>query len=357
METRKVQTVGNGTYTVSLPKEWADAEGIDAGDTVTLHDHVDGVLTIQARDGSDDRTGTRDRCEDDDPLRASVPASAVDPTSLERTLRAAYAAGATAVTLEHEEPLDPDRRRALERIERSRIGTSVTEESDAGTTVRMLLDSEEVSVRQSLRQLGFVVDSMQRAAIESLSDAEDRTAVTARDEQADRLSAMIDRSVARGLADLEELDALGTTRPDLFESWTAMRELGRVREAATGIDAVAARMDDPPTESRIAEIRELAEEARSVVSDGVSVVVEDEGVDAARRALDAQSRTCESIEEFDRRLAEDDGDTPELRSVLDRVRRTAERGGVLAELGLSRAIRRGDPPTERPDGAIGPTSR
>ncbi|QHS16642.1 AbrB/MazE/SpoVT family DNA-binding domain-containing protein [haloarchaeon 3A1-DGR] len=386
METRKVQTVGNGTYTVSLPKEWAEAEGVAAGDTVTLHRHTDGILAIQARNASenDGRDETVDRDADGDGSGTTdrsgpaVRTAALDPRSLAGTLRAAYAAGVRTVELDHEEPLDVERRRAIESVLRRRIGTSTTEtamtetattetattetattetpvtetsttETDgSGTAVRMLLDPGEVSVSQSVRQLAFVVDATQRAAVEALATAGDRSTVAERSDHAARLSAMIDRTVTLGLADLEAADAIGASRPALFESWTAMRELERVREAAADVAAAADRMDEPPTESRLAETRALAADVRSIVADGVGVVVGDDDAEAARQALAAEARTREAIDAFDRRLATAEGSTPELRAVLSRLRRTAERGGAIAELGLRRTMRRENVAADRP---------
>ena len=47
METRKVQLSGGTTYTVSLPKSWAQEHGIDAGSTLSLYPNRDGSLLIE----------------------------------------------------------------------------------------------------------------------------------------------------------------------------------------------------------------------------------------------------------------------------------------------------------------------
>ncbi|WP_280535440.1 AbrB/MazE/SpoVT family DNA-binding domain-containing protein [Halopenitus sp. POP-27] len=416
VETRKVQTVGNGTYTVSLPKEWAEAEGVAAGDTVTLHRHTDGILAVQARNrngvhgrigdpdttnaadadatkpddtnaddagttkpngtnaaGTDtpdvagtntpDAAGTGGRVEADTRTGGnarngpSIRTPALDPPSLEGTLRAAYAAGIRTVEVDHEEPLDAEQRHAVESVCRGRIGTSTATTDVPGTAVRMLLDPGEVSVTQSVRQLAFVVDATQQAAIESVATATQRAAVAERAEHAERLWAMIDRTVALGMADLEAADAIGVSRAALFESWTAMRELERVREAAADVAEAGSRMDDPPAESRIEELREIAETVRSGVSDGVSVVVGDTGAETARQALEGMDQARETIDAFDHRLATAEDPPPELRAVLSRLRRTAERGGAIAELGLRRTIRRTDEATGCTAGTAGSASR
>ena len=153
METRKVQTVGNGTYTVSLPKEWAESQGVDAGDTVTLHEHIDGVLAVQTRDRTDDGATVAVRIE------------AGDATAIERTLHAAYTAGVREVILERDGSFTAEQRRVVDRVARGRIGMSVTEESDTDTTVRMLLNSEEVSVGRDV-PAEYHIDAAQDLAAE-----------------------------------------------------------------------------------------------------------------------------------------------------------------------------------------------
>ena len=88
METRKIQQVGGGTYTVSLPKEWATAADIEPGAVVALHSHIDGTLVVQ--------TGVEEG--DTDPLTLSV--GDADSACLERTVRAAYAAGIDSLELD-----------------------------------------------------------------------------------------------------------------------------------------------------------------------------------------------------------------------------------------------------------------
>jgi len=341
METRKVQTVGNGTYTVSLPKTWAESHGLSAGDVVTLHDYVDGVLAVQARE----RTG------DEAPAAARVESS--DPAVIERALRAAYAAGAREVAIERDGPLTPEARRVVERVARERIGMSVAAESEAGTTVRNMLDSEEVSVSQSLRQLAFAVRSVHRDAVAALASPPDSPPIGSRDEQVDRLSAMVERSVSCGMADLGEVDSLGKNRSELFESWTAMRELDRVRDAAAEIGDAAASLDEPPAEARLEECRDIGDAVREIVSDGVDVALGDADVDVARTAIGDRRRIRERLDAFDRTLDDAQGDTASLRRVSRGLRRTAECGDRIAEVGLRRAVRCGepirDPAAERPN--------
>ncbi|MGQ4557058.1 PhoU domain-containing protein [Halobellus sp. GM3] len=331
MDTRKIQSVGGGTYTVSLPKAWAEAQGLSAGDTVNLHTHVDDVLAIQAREDTEQPPG-----------RVVVEVGQDDVAPLEQTLRAAYTAGASEVVLRSEATFTAEQRRAIDEVVRNLTGISVVEESDDEITAQTPLDPGEVSVRQSVRQLSFVARSMHRDATAVLTDGAAPESLLGRDEQADRLYALIERSFVRGLARLDEVDALGLTRPALFELWLTARELERVGDHAEQIAALAADGGVRLSSADRDRIETAAQAAREAVSDAVGVVVGDRAPDSARRALRSRDRVRAAVNPVDgggRDLADADA-----RSVLalERVRRTAEHGGNIAEIALQGAVRRGE---------------
>ncbi|MFB6173729.1 MAG: PhoU domain-containing protein [Halobacteriales archaeon] len=327
MDTRKIQTVGGGTYTVSLPKGWAETQDLEAGDTVTLHTHIDGLLVIQAAGGDDTA-----------PERLVVSVDHDEPDPLDRMLRAAYAAGAKEATFEATEAFTADQRRTLEAAARDLTGVSVAERSEAEITVRTLLDSEEVSVRQSIRQLEFVALEMHRDAVDALRGEGDPEGLADRDDQADRLHALIGRSFARGLARLDEVDALGVTRPELFELWATTRELERVADHAEALADLAAETRRAVDDDRAEDVAALADTARGAVAEAVSAVIGDDGVEAARAALAARDQVCEEVATVESTFPADS----RLRPALRRISRTAEHGGNIAEFGLQRAVRQGE---------------
>ncbi|QOS13921.1 PhoU domain protein (plasmid) [Haloferax gibbonsii] len=342
METRKIQQVSNGTFTVSLPREWADGEGITAGTVVNLHTHLDGMLVVQAPE-----------CEDDSSMQFTVTVGGsdadgadggVDPAGgdfLEQTLRAAYAAGSKQVVIEADGTFDAEQRQAVRRVARNLVGVTITEESDTAVTVRNVLDANEVSIRQSVRQLQFVAVSMHRDATAALTGAAPLDGFAERDDRADRLFAMVDRHFTRGLDRLDEVDALGETRPELFRLHTAARELERVADQAERIAAVASAVPDPLPPAVADEVSELAELVPASLESAVQVALEGDDPDAAREALAARDRVCEGVADAERRLFEEvDADANyRFAHALHALERTAEHAGNVAEVGLRTAVR------------------
>lgn len=328
VETRKIQSVGGGTYTVSLPKEWAQSHDLETGDTVNLHTHIDGVVTIQVQDDSEGL-----------PDEVTVLVTDRKPKPLERAIRAAYAVGANAVILEAEDAFSTEQRRAVEQVTRTLTGVSVTEETKRRLRIQTLLDSDEVSVYQSVRQLKFIALSMHQDATESLTGDATAGDLTRRDDQADRLYAMLDRSLALGLTRLDSLDALGVTRPELFELWVTTRELERVADHAVGIATATSQLDTPTDEGVLEGIADSATRARTIVADAVGIVVDDSDINSAPAVLDACDQLRNDFEDLSRQLGDAGETATQLRPVFERVRRTAEHGRNIAEIGLQRSIR------------------
>lgn len=328
MEQRKVQQVGGGTYTVSLPKEWAERTGITVGKTVHIDVNGDEQLVIEPESPADDVTSRHQLAVGDE-----------SPERLERTVKAAYAVGFEELILREPEGFSREQVRAVERVANAFVGVALTTETETELTVQALLDASEVSVRQSVRQLRFVALSMHRDATAALA-GDGEPSVADRDDEADRLYALIDRHFGRGLSRLDELDALGLSRVELFELRTAARELERVADNAETIGRTAARVDTLPDAFSVEELRALGRDVRTVVEQGTAVVVGDADAGVASDALETREATRSRVETLDRELADTAGNY-RLGRALDALRRTVESGGTIAELGLRVATRRG----------------
>lgn len=334
MEQRKVQEVGGGTYTVSIPKAWAERTGIAAGDTVNIDAYGDNQLVIEPTPPNDDV-----------PTRIQLHVGNETPSGLTRTVRAAYAAGCQELVLVASEGFSRAQCRAVDAATNAFIGGTVATESETELTVEVLLDAREVSVEQSVRQLRFTTLSMHRDAVDALLGAGGLW-VDDRADEADRLFAMIGRYCGRGLARLDELDALGLNRLQLFELRTAARELERVADRAETIGEVANGIDTFPDPVSAEQLETIGRNARSVVEQGTAVVVGDADASTAHDALERRANTRSTIEAIDPDPSASTCNY-QLGRALDALRGTVESGGTIAELGLQAAMRRqGNTPAE-----------
>jgi len=329
METRKVQQVGGGTYTVSLPREWADDCGVEAGAPVYLYTHLDGSLVVRRRER-----------DDSDLASTTTTVEGASPAVAGRQLRAAYTAGFERITLTAADEFTSEQRRVIGETARSFTGAEVAAESDDRITVRVLLDADDISIQQSVLQLRFNAVSMQEAAVGMLADADaDAAQVERRDDQVDRVFALIARHFNRSQSDLEEIDKLGIDRRTLFRYYSVARQLERVADHAVEVARVADGVDDSLPPALVDDVVALAADARQLVADASDVVVNGSGTDRANATLDERDRVVERGRELARSV---DEESPEVASPLTRtlhsITRTAEIAGNVAEVALAGAL-------------------
>lgn len=344
METRKVQQVGGGTYTVSIPVHWANEHDVGAGDTAYLYPHSDGSLVVRWADGEDSELAATVVDLPDGEAAGATPAAA------ERSLDAAYVAGYRRIELRAAGGLGDAQRRAIVDRARALSGVSVTEETEDGVTVRGLLDAGDVSIRQSVGQLRFTTLSMHDAATGVLAAAttadggaggrDDDQPARVRDRlgEVDRLARLVERYANRATADRQVLDDLGLSRARLGEYAAVARQLEAVAEHAV---AVARHADAASTPvSADAAVRAVGDDARRVV-DGATGALVDGGCPDAAHGARALAATVESNAEEARLALVEAGrpGEPHLLRALDRLAGTAACGREIAAAALRASVR------------------
>jgi len=316
-ETRKLQAVGGGTLTVSLPKAWATEQGLDAGAEVNLYRHADGAIVVRGPDA--DAAALAE---------VRVPIEGEDPERVRRALRAAHAAGFQTATLTAPTAFTDQQRRAAREVAPRLTGAEVETAAPATIRLRTLLDARDVSIQQSVAQLRFLALSLHRegtaAAIEGDPSAHgglaDRAAAT------DRLSGMVDRHLERSLVSLGEIDDVGLSRPALLDHAVAARALDRV--ATEGVRMARAATDEALEPEAAERVRERASAAREVVDRATDAVFRDGDVEAAHEALD-RAATIETGASLGDRTGR----------VLACLSRTVDAGETVAQAALRAQLR------------------
>jgi len=343
METRKLQQVGGGTYTVSIPKDWADDHSLEAGMELYLYTHSDGSIVV------------RDAETDAGALAAvELVVDGADPALVERALRSAHAAGFETVTLRPGTGSDggagsgeftDEQRRAARSVVRTLVGTDLFVDTAREITVQHLLDAGTVSVRQSVVQLQFSAQSIHEGATDAVlaGDPDAAARLAERRDEADRLCRMVARHFARSLVSFGEVDRLGVSRPDLFDYYVTARALERVAdlgiELAGTVDDAGQGLPEEVGES----LRETARAAREAVGDATTAVLDGATAPAAQSLLADCHAVVDRADAIEGALVCDHDVTAPtaVRTVraVDAVRRTADCGTTVAETALRAAIR------------------
>ena len=334
METRKVQLTGGSTYTISLPKQWANEHSIEAGRELYVVPNGDASLVVHTASPKEDEVTT-----------AHITVNGYTDENLRRTVQALYTAGLDKFTLTISDTLSTTQRRVLTTTTTNLIGLEVLEETESRIVCKNVLNKEEESVRQSVLQLEYVTVWMHRNAVMAVVNADTDRAkrVIERDDEADRLFGLVNRHFQRSLSSLQEVERLGFDRPTIFDYYTTARQLERVADHAEKIATVALRLEEPEAVDSMEELVSLADQSREIVTDAANVLLGSGSVEQAYKAFTECDELLEAIDSLDRELHESSApDTYLLGIVLDSVRRTAEYGGNIAESMIQASVRAED---------------
>ena len=316
-ERRKLQQVGGGTYTVSIPKEWATEQSLSAGETLRLYPDGDGALVV-CRDGASTAPASATLSLEDD---SAVP--------IDRTLRAAYGAGVERLTLRAANGLGEDRRH-LDRAVREHTGTQIVAESDEEVVVRTILADDDVSLERTLVQLQFTTLSLFRTAVDRALNPSttDDDRIDERRTEARRLSGLVTRQFTRSLSRPSTAVALSVDRATAFDCYRTARSLERLAAMAANL----ADIDEcGPTADRL---RPAADATRRYVERATTAVVERATLSEIRALEQRRSALASTIADATAAV-----DQPQPERCLYRLEECLAVGDRIATIALEATIR------------------
>jgi phosphate uptake regulator len=317
---RKVQLTGGSTYTVSLPKEWAGAQGIEPGTAVTLHIKGDQLVMTRGQQNGEQSHET------------VIDATTQDPAMLRLSVEAAYIAGCE--TLHVENLRDSRKRRAVTRAIRPFVGFEVMREDETGLSARTMLDVADLSPAQTLAQVERTALDMHAQSVEALVAADSSLGeqVAGQDDTVDRLFALVSRGFQQSL-----VDPAVTTEGDLspFEYYMAARQLERVADHAEKMATLAGRLAGPPPDDISEEVVEFGERSRSLVRRALAGLLEGDTESELGEVVTDADTLLADLADIDEQLYErslEDG--YHLGLVVDSLVRTTEYSMNIADAGM-----------------------
>jgi len=327
METRKVQVTGGSTYTVSLPKSWATAHGIEAGSEVEFYPE-EGSLFLTPRTEESSREGTFD-------------VTGLSGAELTRAVVTMYVSGFDVITLETTR-IDAAQRRTIRKAAQGLVGLEVIEETADRVSLQDLLDSSELSIHNAVTRMRLVALTMLSDAVTALreTDADLAADVAERDDDVDRLWYMTARVFRSALRNPHAATEIDLPRETCFEYHSSARQLERVADHATKIAAVARAVESVPEDVADA-LAAFHTASAGIVETAMDAFLAEDSDDAVRLANEALS----GIERIDEHAREtevlfrdlDPKRAQEFGLVVDSLSRTADYGGNIAERAMQKA--------------------
>jgi phosphate uptake regulator len=338
METRKLQRVGGGTFTVSIPKGWAVDRDLGAGSEVYLFSHADGSIVVR---GSNKETGALGE--------ARIDIEKDDPDVIERVLRAGHVSGFERVILHSESGFTDGQTRRARSAKRHLVGLEIVAEENHEITFQNLLHAQEVSVRQSVVQIQFVALSVHRQAAAAFVDGEaiDLNQLKERMEEATRLSRMVTRHLNRSLISMAEIDHLGIGRSALFDYHVTAEALARITDEAVRVASAAEEISSRLPTGVSDDFNRASEVSRQALESSTAAVLEGGDLGMECEVFDRCDEAAEAIEAIHLKAfqSREDGFNPSptdvraLTRALDAMTRIVEHTALIGEVALRASIR------------------
>ena len=339
METRKVQLTGGTTYTVSLPKSWATEQGITSGSTLYLYPNEDGSILVEPEISADNRGHS-----------STVDVHSYTDGELAEAIHALYYNGVETITLIDSTADITSRERVVSSVLSQLIGFEIMEASPEKLVIENMTNAESISIRKSALRLRLIVLSMQQDAIQAFVESDTGLAreVVKRDDEVDKLLALVMRYFQRSLVSLEEVVELDLSRAKLFEYYYTTRQLERVADHAEKIADLALERPEAISEELKETILSLGDESRNIIEQSSNTVLSDLHVSESFETLQRRDELVSRIERLDRELYDHDKakTAHQLGLVLDSLKRSADYGANIAETAIQNAARIGSLPDQ-----------
>ncbi|WP_435152571.1 AbrB/MazE/SpoVT family DNA-binding domain-containing protein [Haladaptatus sp. DFWS20] len=325
METRKVQYTGS-SRTISLPKEWAEEHGVEAGMQLALYPAESGELIIGA-----------EQTEDDDPPRVGV--EEYSEMDVRETVKALYAIGNEMFVLAADSGFERAQRRAVATAATDLVGLEVHSESETELVLTTVFDTATVSIERTVLQLQYTALSMHQDAVQGLIDGNEDIAarVLRRRKDAERRFRVAESSFQRTLTDVEELDRLGHTRPTMFDQYTTAQRLADIAEQAWKMADLVDTCEETERQPWPDEFERLARASRQLTERAVDYVLE------AGRPPHETVRNCRSLVndviELRRHVCRENGESYVQTVAVDSLERTVRCSEAIAERAVQAALR------------------
>ncbi|HYY47867.1 MAG TPA: phosphate uptake regulator PhoU [Thermoplasmata archaeon] len=206
LESRKVQKLGYSSLGVSVPKAWAESNGIRPGTVVNMVVEDDGSLRV--------RVGPLE--EYPSPAEATVDADAwTGPESLTRLITGNYIVGCNTIRIRSREELAPGRLQEIHEAVRGLTGLTIVNQGPRFVTIENFVEPTRFPIDGLLRRLHYLTSRMEKLVLGVLAgESGGRIDEVGRMEvEVDRLYWLVVRQLLLGAQNRSIAARIGVTEP------------------------------------------------------------------------------------------------------------------------------------------------
>jgi len=227
MEKRKIQRTGGSSFSITLPKRWIEENKVKEQDVIVLSSLRSGTLIVRSFASLEKQ------------IKRKHDITGLTEEEIRREVIALYILGIEEVKI-FAETISQKQRLAVREVIRLLIGFEIIEESSNAVYIKNVLNSQKLSLIQSIEKMFSMAQSMIQDAAASLLEGKKPLAqdVIERDGEIDKLYFLVLRynnALLQGKISEEELD-LTFTQSHYYEGIAT--QLERIADHAVKIASV-----------------------------------------------------------------------------------------------------------------------
>jgi len=331
-EQRKLQVTGGSTYILSLPKEWVTRNQLKKGSLMVLCEEDDGSLSITSSKLE------KQEKKDEAFIRVS---SNDNPDAVMRKAISAYLVGYNILHIraQGQQPLAVGLRNYLKNFARNYlVGTEIVTDSPTDLTLQILLNYSELSVESALRRMSIIATSMHREAVGCLVnlDYSAAKAVVETDREVNRFSLYIVRLLKLAVSNIRIDKEIGLNNPRECLGYRLIaKAVERTADHATKIAENVLFLKDPINSELLERTIKLSSLAISMFESAVEALFRHD-YNLAESVIEKLAQIHKM--EKDAVLSSHNvqiGQIPNLRLLIESIRRTAEYASDISEVVLN----------------------
>jgi phosphate uptake regulator len=336
---RKIQLTGGTTYTISLPKEWAEQAKIKPRQQVALVPQDDLSILLIPKSEVDGKI-----------KEASMEyPSAVERDVIVRDFISYYLAGYDIIRVKFKGHALELKTFFKNLLRKKIVGVEIMEESSEEIVAQCLPAYSELSLKKVVNRMEIIVSSMHRDAVISLKNQNHALAkdVMERDDEVDRFYHFSVRQLKMAVVDRTMIESMGLkSAVECLGYRIITKSIERMGDHATKMAKSILNLKEIPNANSLDQISRISDLVTEVYNDSFKALNK---LDAkiAHESIIKASRVIEAEEESTQQLLESKQSTRtivELKLILESLKRMAVYSADISEITLNMiaaALKRG----------------
>ena len=340
LESRKVQKLGYSSLGVSLPKAWAESNGILPGSVLNLSIEDDGTLRVRVGPFEEYPSAAEATIDADDWTGAET---------LTRLITGDYIVGCNTIKVRSRDELSPAQLQEIHEAVRGLTGLTIVNQGPRFVTIKNFVEPTRFPIDGLLRRLHYLTSRMEKLALGVLAgEAVGRIEEVARMEvEVDRLYWLVVRQLLLAAQNRTVAAKIGVTEPrHLLGNRVASVTLENIgdlwEELATEIGPLL-RSGRPPSREFAKTVTGLKARLEKIIELTMTSFFASD-LEKANEALDLQSTLVRDLHQLaasignDHRESKRSSSSNALSLVLRPIEHVSKYYGTIAQVTINRVL-------------------